>query len=91
MCVGSPTAGTWSSSQSRPDNEFETDTVARYGKPDQKHRVLPRISQETLADMVGTTRGRVNFFMKKFQRLGFINYKKGLKVNHSALTVVLHT
>jgi CRP/FNR family transcriptional regulator, cyclic AMP receptor protein len=64
--------------------------LARYGKPDQIHRVLPRISQETLAEMVGTTRGRVNFFMKKFQRLGFIDYKKGLKVNNSLLTVVLH-
>ena len=64
--------------------------LARYGKPDQTDRVLPRISQETLADMVGTTRPRVNFFMKKFQRLGFIDYKKGLRVNNSLLTVVLH-
>ena len=64
--------------------------LARYGKPDQIHRVLPRISQETLAEMVGTTRGRVNFFMKKFQRRRFIDYKKGLKVNNSLLTVVLH-
>jgi hypothetical protein len=48
------------------------------------------VSQETLAEMVGTTRSRVNFFMKKFQRLGFIDYKDGLKVNNSLLTVVLH-
>jgi len=64
--------------------------LARYGKPDQNHRVLPRMSQETLAEMIGTTRSRVNFFMKKFQRLGFIEYKKGLKVNSSLLTVILH-
>jgi CRP-like cAMP-binding protein len=49
---------------------------------------MPPISQETLANMVGTTRSRVNFFMKKFQRLGFIDYTKGLKVNDSLLTVV---
>ena len=64
--------------------------LARYGKPDQTHRVLPRISQETLAEMVGTTRGRVNVFMKKFQRMGFIDYNGGLKVNHSLLTVIVH-
>ena len=64
--------------------------MAGYGKPEQTHRVLPRISQETLAEIIGTTRSRVNFFMKKFQRLGFVDYKKGLKVNNSLLTVVLH-
>jgi CRP/FNR family transcriptional regulator, cyclic AMP receptor protein len=64
--------------------------LARYGKPDQTHRVLPRISQETLAEMIGTTRSRVNFFMNKFKRLGFIEYNGGLKVNHSLLTVILH-
>jgi CRP-like cAMP-binding protein len=64
--------------------------LARYGKPDQTHRVLPRISQETLAEMIGTTRSRVNFFMNKFKKLGFIEYNGGLKVNHSLLTVVLH-
>jgi predicted XRE-type DNA-binding protein len=53
-------------------------------------RPVPLISQATLAKMVGTTRSRVNFFMKKFQRLGFIDYKNGLKVNNSLLTVVLH-
>jgi predicted XRE-type DNA-binding protein len=51
---------------------------------------IPPISQETMAEMVGTTRSRVNFFMKKFQRLGFIDYTDGLKVNNSLLTVVLH-
>ena len=64
--------------------------LARYGKHDQPIRAIPPISQETLAEMVGTTRSRVNFFMKKFQRLGFIDYSDGLKVNNSLLTVVLH-
>jgi len=64
--------------------------LARYGKPDTPVRSVPPISQTTLAEMVGTTRSRVNFFMKKFQRLGFIDYTDGLKVNNSLLTVVLH-
>ena len=64
--------------------------LARYGKHDKPVREVPPISQETLAEMIGTTRSRVNFFMKKFQRLGFIDYTDGLKVNNSLLTVVLH-
>jgi CRP/FNR family transcriptional regulator, cyclic AMP receptor protein len=64
--------------------------LARYGKHDAPVRAVPPISQETLAEMIGTTRSRVNFFMKKFQRLGFIDYKHGLKVNNSLLTIVLH-
>jgi CRP/FNR family cyclic AMP-dependent transcriptional regulator len=64
--------------------------LARYGKHDKPLRAVPLISQETLAEMVGTTRSRINFFMKKFERLGFIDYKNGLKVNNSLLTVVLH-
>jgi CRP/FNR family transcriptional regulator, cyclic AMP receptor protein len=64
--------------------------LARYGKHDKPVRAVPLISQTTLAEMVGTTRSRVNFFMKKFQRLGFIDYTNGLKVNNSLLTVVLH-
>jgi CRP/FNR family cyclic AMP-dependent transcriptional regulator len=64
--------------------------LARYGKHDKPVRAVPPISQATLAEMVGTTRSRVNFFMKKFQRLGFIDYANGLKVNNSLLTVVLH-
>ena len=64
--------------------------LARYGKPVQADRVLPRISQETLAEMVGSTRSRVNFFMNKFKKLGFIEYNGGLKVNHSLMTVILH-
>jgi len=64
--------------------------LARFGTQDDTHRVLPKISQEVLAEMVGTTRSRVNFFMNKFRRLGFIDYNGGLKVNDSLLTVVLH-
>jgi len=64
--------------------------LARYGKHDKPVREIPTISQAVLAEMVGTTRSRVNFFMKKFQRLGFIDYTDGLKVNNSLLTVVLH-
>ena len=64
--------------------------LARYGKPDTPVTAIPRISQETLAEMVGTTRSRVNFFMKKFQRLGFIDYTHGLKINRSLLSIVLH-
>ena len=64
--------------------------LARYGKHDKPIRAVPPVSQSTLAEMVGTTRSRVNFFMKKFQRLGFIDYTDGLKVNNSLLTVVLH-
>jgi CRP-like cAMP-binding protein len=64
--------------------------LARYGKHDKPVRAVPPISQSTLAEMVGTTWSRVNFFMKKFQRLGFIDYTDGLKVNNSLLTVVLH-
>ncbi|MEO6223780.1 MAG: Crp/Fnr family transcriptional regulator [Vicinamibacterales bacterium] len=62
--------------------------LARYGEPQVSHRALPKVSQETLAEMVGTTRSRINFFMNKFRRLGFIEYNGGLKVNNSLLTVV---
>jgi CRP/FNR family cyclic AMP-dependent transcriptional regulator len=64
--------------------------LARYGKEDMSPRVLPKLSQETLAEMVGTTRSRVNFFMNKFRRLGLIEYNGGLKVNGSLLSIVLH-
>ena len=63
--------------------------LARYGKHDEPVRAVSPITQETLAEMVGTTRSRVNFFMKKFQRLGFIEYNGDLKINDSLLTVVL--
>jgi CRP/FNR family cyclic AMP-dependent transcriptional regulator len=65
--------------------------LARYGKQDQPHGVLlPKMSQETLAEMIGTTRSRVNFFMNKFRKLGFIEYNGGLQINTSLLSVVLH-
>jgi CRP-like cAMP-binding protein len=63
--------------------------LARYGTDD-KPLKLPKLSQETLAEMVGTTRSRINFFMNKFRDLGFIEYNGDLKVNSSLLTVVLH-
>ena len=64
--------------------------LARYGKQEMPDRILPKVSQETLASMVGTTRSRVNFFMNKFRKLGFIEYNGKIKVNKSLLTVVLH-
>jgi CRP/FNR family transcriptional regulator, cyclic AMP receptor protein len=64
--------------------------LARYGKEDKPHGVLPKVSQETLAEMIGTTRSRVNFFMNKFKKLGFIEYNGGLQINTSLLSVVLH-
>jgi CRP/FNR family cyclic AMP-dependent transcriptional regulator len=68
--------------------------LARYGKQGQPHTALPKVSQETLAEMIGTTRSRVNFFMNKFRQLGFIEYsgglEGGLKVYNSLLSVVLH-
>jgi CRP/FNR family cyclic AMP-dependent transcriptional regulator len=65
--------------------------LARYGKEKEPNRLLPKISQEVLAEMVGTTRSRVNFFMNKFRKLGFIEYDGGgVKINHSLLAVVLH-
>jgi len=63
--------------------------LARYGQANPQ-RTLPKISQETLAEMIGATRSRVNFFMNKFRRLGLIEYNGGLKVNSSLLSVVLH-
>jgi len=64
--------------------------LARYGKADPAPRALPKLSQETLAEMVGTTRSRVNFFMNKFRKLGFIEYNGGLKINSALLSIVLH-
>jgi CRP/FNR family transcriptional regulator, cyclic AMP receptor protein len=64
--------------------------LTRYGREDTTPRVLPKLSQETLAEMVGTTRSRVNFFMNKFRKLGLIEYNGGLKVNSSLLSIVLH-
>jgi CRP/FNR family cyclic AMP-dependent transcriptional regulator len=64
--------------------------LARYGEQEQPDGLLPKLSQETLASMVGTTRSRVNFFLNKFRKLGFIEYNGKIKVNKSLLTVVLH-
>jgi CRP/FNR family transcriptional regulator, cyclic AMP receptor protein len=63
--------------------------LARYGSEQSEH-VLPKLSQEVLAEMVGTTRSRVNFFMNKFRKLGFIEYNGELKINSSLLSLVLH-
>ena len=64
--------------------------LARYGKEAQPQKTLPKVSQEMLAEMIGTTRSRVNFFMNKFRKLGFIHYNGGLQVHNSLLSVVLH-
>lgn len=64
--------------------------LARYGEQDRPQHVMPNLSQELLAEMVGTTRSRVNFFMNKFRKLGFIEYNGELRINTSLLTVVLH-
>jgi CRP/FNR family transcriptional regulator, cyclic AMP receptor protein len=66
--------------------------LARYGKQDTPARLVPKISQQTLAEMIGTTRSRVNFFLNKFKKLGFIEYngEVPLKINNSLLSVVLH-
>jgi CRP/FNR family transcriptional regulator, cyclic AMP receptor protein len=66
--------------------------LARYGNQDKPTRVVPMISQETLANMVGTTRSRVNFFLNRFKKLGFIDYtgESPLTINNSLLSVVLH-
>jgi len=64
--------------------------LARFGKEGVPQTVVPKISQETLAEMVGTTRSRVSFFMNRFRKLGFIHYNGGLQVHSSLLHIVLH-
>jgi CRP/FNR family transcriptional regulator, cyclic AMP receptor protein len=64
--------------------------LARFGKEDTPETVIPQVDQGTLAEMIGTTRSRVNFFMNKFRKLGFIHYNGGLQVHSSLLSVVLH-
>jgi CRP/FNR family cyclic AMP-dependent transcriptional regulator len=64
--------------------------LARYGAPGHPNKALPKVSQEMLAEMVGTTRSRINFFMNKFRKLGFIQYNGEIQVNDSLLSVVLH-
>jgi CRP/FNR family cyclic AMP-dependent transcriptional regulator len=64
--------------------------LARYGETAQTQTMVPKVSQEVLAEMIGTTRSRVNFFMNKFRKLGFIKYNGGLQINTSLLSVILH-
>ena len=64
--------------------------LAHFGKEDMPETVVPKISQETLAEMIGTTRSRVSFFMNRFRKLGFIHYNGGLQVHSSLLNIVLH-
>ena len=64
--------------------------LARYGKENTPIRTIPKVQQEILAEMVGTTRSRVNFFMNKFRKLGFIEYNGGIKIHNSLLSIVLH-
>jgi CRP-like cAMP-binding protein len=64
--------------------------MAEFGQPGEPERMIPKISQETLADMIGTTRSRVSFFMNRFRKLGFIEYNGRIRVNKSLLNVVLH-
>jgi CRP-like cAMP-binding protein len=64
--------------------------LARYGKDSQPEKMLPKVSQEMLAEMIGTTRSRVNFFMNRFKKMGFIRQNGGLHVHSSLLSVVLH-
>ncbi len=64
--------------------------LARYGKQDAPHRVLPTLSEETLAKMAGSTRSRVNVNMKKFNKLGYVAYDGGLRINDALLSIVLH-
>jgi CRP/FNR family transcriptional regulator, cyclic AMP receptor protein len=64
--------------------------LANFGKPGEPQKVIPKISQETLAEIIGTTRSRVSFFMNRFRKLGFIDYNGALEVHSSLLNVVLH-
>jgi CRP/FNR family transcriptional regulator, cyclic AMP receptor protein len=64
--------------------------LTRYGRQEEPQKMLPKVSQEMLAGMIGTTRSRVNFFMIKFRKLGFIGYDGGLHINPSLLNVLLH-
>ena len=64
--------------------------LANFGKEGEPEPVIPKISQETLAEIIGTTRSRVSFFMNRFRKLGFIHYNGGLEVHSSLLNIVLH-
>jgi len=64
--------------------------LAQFGKQGKPETIIPKVDQETLAQMIGTTRSRINFFMNRFRKLGFIDYNGGLQVNSSLLNVILH-
>ena len=64
--------------------------MAEFGRPGEPETLIPKVSQETLAEMIGTTRSRVSFFMNRFRKLGFIEYNGGIKVHKSLLNIVLH-
>jgi cAMP-binding proteins - catabolite gene activator and regulatory subunit of cAMP-dependent protein kinases len=64
--------------------------MAEFGKPGEPETLIPTITQETLADMIGTTRSRVSFFMNRFRKLGFIEYNGRIRVHKSLLNVILH-
>lgn len=64
--------------------------MAEFGKPGEPHQLIPKISQETLANMIGATRSKVSFFMNRFRKMGFIDYNGRILVDKSLLNVVLH-
>jgi hypothetical protein len=64
--------------------------MAEFGLPGEPHTLIPKISQESLAEIVGTTRSRISFFMNRFRKLGFIEYKDRIRVHKSLLNVILH-
>lgn len=64
--------------------------MAEFGKPGEPEPLIPKISQESLAEMIGTTRSRVRFFMNRFRKLGFVEYDGRIRVNKSLLNVILH-
>jgi CRP-like cAMP-binding protein len=64
--------------------------MAEFGKPGETAQFIPKISQETLAEMIGTTRSRVSFFMNRFRKLGLIDYDGRIRVHKSLLNVILH-
>jgi len=64
--------------------------MAEYGQPGEPEMLIPPVTQETLAEMIGTTRGRVSFFMNRFRKLGFIDYNGRIRVYRSLLNVILH-
>ena len=64
--------------------------MAEFGKPGEPEMLIPKITQETLAEMIGTTRSRVSFFMNRFRKLGFVEYNGRIRVHKSLLNVVLH-